>query len=67
MGDRPGSSSQVRTSEDKVCRKDLCWSVRAAYILDKLPDVSRPSHGEAGCYIMVSRDSLMRTSVSVRG
>ncbi len=23
----------VRTSEDKVCRKDTCWSVRAVYDL----------------------------------
>ena len=48
MGDRPGSSSRVRTSEDKVRRKDLCWSVRAVYILEKLPDVSGPGLGEAG-------------------
>ena len=34
MGDRPGSYSRVRTSEDKVCRKDLCWSVRAVYVLE---------------------------------
>jgi hypothetical protein len=27
MGGRPGSSSRVRTSEDKVCRKDMCWPV----------------------------------------
>ena len=46
MGDRPGSSSRVRTSEDKVCSKDLCWYVRAK----KLPDVSGPSLREAGCY-----------------
>ena len=50
MGDRPGSSSRVRTSEDKVRRKDLCWSVRAIYILQKLSDVSGPSLGEAGRY-----------------
>ena len=30
MDDRPGSYFRVRTSEDKVCRKDMCWSVRAA-------------------------------------
>jgi hypothetical protein len=28
MGDRPGSPYQVRMSEDKVCKKDMCWSVR---------------------------------------
>ena len=50
MGDRPGNSFQVRTSKDKVRRKDLCWSVRVVYVLDKLPDVSGPGLREAGCY-----------------
>ena len=50
MGDRPGSSSRVHSSEDKVRRKDLCWSVRAVYILEKLSDVSGPGLGEAGRY-----------------
>jgi hypothetical protein len=50
MGDRPGSSSRIRTSEDKVRRKDLCWSVRAVYILQKLSDVSGPDLEEAGRY-----------------
>ena len=50
MGDRPGSSSRVRTSEDKVCRKYLCWSVRVVYVLDMLPDESEPGLREAGCY-----------------
>jgi hypothetical protein len=40
MGDRPGNSSQVRMSEDKVRRKDLCGSVREVYVLEKVPDVS---------------------------
>ena len=40
----------MRTSEDKVRRKDLCWSVRAVYILQKLSDVSGPGLGEAGRY-----------------
>jgi hypothetical protein len=53
MGDRPESSSRVRTSEDKVRRKDLCWSVRAVYILERLPDVSGPGLGETGHYRMV--------------
>jgi hypothetical protein len=53
MGDRPGSSSRVRTSEDKVRRKDLCWSVRAVYVLEKRPDVSGPGLEEAGRYIVV--------------
>jgi hypothetical protein len=51
MGDRLGSSSRVRTSEDKVRRKDLCWSVRAVYVLEKRPDISGPSLEEAGRYI----------------
>ena len=58
MGDRPGSSSRVRTSEDKVRRKDLCWSMRAVYILEKLPDVSGPGLGGAGRYRMVSELTL---------
>ena len=70
MGDRPGSSSQVRTSEDKVYRKDLCWSVRAVYVLYKLPDVSGPDLGKVGFYRMVSKPTLMvlraRKGVSVR-
>ena len=53
MCDRPGSSSRVRTSEDKVRRKDMCWSVRIVYVLESLPDVSGPGLpglGEAGRY-----------------
>ena len=50
MGDQPGSSSSVRMSEDKVRRKDRCWSVRAVYVLEKLPDVSGLSLREAGRY-----------------
>jgi hypothetical protein len=53
MGDRPGSSFRVRTSEDKVRRKDLCWSVRAVYVLKKRPDVSRPGLEEAGRYSLL--------------
>jgi hypothetical protein len=33
----------VRTSKDKVHRKDLCWSMRVVYVLEKWPDVSGPS------------------------
>ena len=40
----------MRTSEDKVCRKDLYWFVRAIYVLDKLPDVSGSGLREAGRY-----------------
>ena len=50
MGDRPGSSSRVHTSEDKVRRKDLCGSMRAVYVLEKQLDVSGPSLIEAGRY-----------------
>jgi hypothetical protein len=59
MGDRPESPSWVRMSEDKVHRKDLCGSLRAVYVLEKLPDVSGPSLVEAGCYRMVSELTLM--------
>ena len=67
MGDRPGSSFRVRTSEDKVHRKDLCWSVRAVYILEKLPDISGPGLVEAGHYKIVSELTLAvsRACVSV--
>ena len=40
----------MRTSEDKVRRKDLWGFVRAVYVLKKLPDVSGPGLVEAGCY-----------------
>ena len=40
----------MRTSEDKVHRKDLCGSVRLVYVLEKLPDVSGPSLKEVGRY-----------------
>jgi hypothetical protein len=59
MGDRPRSPSRVRTSEDKVRRKDLCRSVRAVYVLEKLPDVSVSSLVEAGHYRMVSEPTLV--------
>ena len=59
MGDRPGSSSRVRMSEDKVRRKDKCWPIRAVYILVKLPDVSGPGLGEVGRYRMVSEPTLV--------
>jgi hypothetical protein len=50
MVDRPRSSSRVCMSEDKVRRKDLCWSVRAVYVLGKRPDVSGSGLEEAGHY-----------------
>jgi len=58
MGDRSGSHSRVRISEDKVYRKDWCWSVGTDYILEKLPDVSESGLVEAGRYIMVSELTL---------
>ena len=70
MGDRPGSYSQMRTSEDKVCRKDMCWSVRIVCVLIKLSDISGPGLEEAGRYRMVSEPTLTvsraRTGVSAR-
>jgi hypothetical protein len=59
MGDRPKSPFQVRMSEDKVRKKDLCGSVRAVYVLEKLPDVSGPGLVEAGRYRMVSELTLL--------
>ena len=50
MGDRSENTSRVRTSEDKVCIKDMCWSVRIICVLVKLPDVSGPGLGEARRY-----------------
>jgi hypothetical protein len=49
----------VTTGEDKVRRKDLCWSVRAVYVLEKWPDVSEPGLEEAGRYRMVSEPTLV--------
>jgi hypothetical protein len=51
MGDRPESPFRVRTSEDKVRRKDLCESVRPVYVLEKLSDVSGPNLIEVESYI----------------
>ena len=67
MGDRSGNLSRVRMSENKVRRKDLCGSVRAVYVLEKLPDVSGPSLVEARRYRMVSEPTLAvsRARVSV--
>ena len=52
-------------SEDKVRRKDWCWSVRRVYVLRKLSDVSGPSLEEAGRYIMVSEPTLEVSRVRV--
>ena len=48
----------MRTSEDKVCRKDMCWSVKIVCVLVKLPDISGLGLGEAGRYRMVSEPTL---------
>jgi hypothetical protein len=45
MGDRLGSFSRVRMSEDKVCTKDPCWSVGTIYDPKELPGVSTASPG----------------------
>ena len=39
-------------------KKDLCGSVRAVYVLEKLSDVSGPGLREAGRYRMVSEPTL---------
>ena len=65
MGDRSGNLSQVRTSEDKVRRKDLCGSVRAVYVLEKLPDVSGLGLVEAGRYRMVLEPTLIVSQARV--
>ena len=48
----------MHMSEDKVRRKDLCGSMRAVYVLEKLPDISGPSLVEVGRYRMVSEPTL---------
>ena len=65
MGDRPGSPSRVCMSEDKVRKKDLCGSMRAVYVLEKLPDVSGPGLVEAGHYRMVSEPTLAASRARV--
>jgi hypothetical protein len=66
MGDRTRNSFRLRMSEDNVCRKNLCGSVRAVYVLEKLPNVSGPGLEEAGRYRMVSQPTLavLRARVS---
>ena len=65
MGDRSGSLSRVRMSEDKVRRKDLCGSMRAVYVLEKLLDVSGPGLVEAGRYRVVSELTLVVSQARV--
>jgi hypothetical protein len=40
MGDRKGSFLAVRISEDKVCTKNSCWSMRIIYDHRELSGVS---------------------------
>ena len=63
MGDRPGSSFRVRMSEDKVRRKDWCWSVRVVLVLFKLPDVSGPGLAEAGRYNLATSVMIKITTI----
>jgi hypothetical protein len=67
MGDRPGNPSWIRTSEDKVRRKDLCGSVRVVYVLEKLPDVSGSDLVEAGRYRTHSTSQERRRNASIKG
>jgi hypothetical protein len=48
MGDRSGSFSRVRMSEDKVGTKDPCWSVGTIYDPRELPGVSTAVQGLDG-------------------
>jgi hypothetical protein len=41
-----------------VHTKDLCWSVRAVYVLEKRSDVSGPGLEKVGRYRMVSEPTL---------
>jgi hypothetical protein len=65
MSDRLGSPFRVRTSKDKVHRKDLYGSVRAVYVLEKLPDVSGPDLVEAGRYNKLSSSPLFSLPLSL--
>jgi hypothetical protein len=58
MGDRPRSPSRVCTIDDKVRGQDLCGSVRAVYVLEKLSDVSGPGLVEAGRYSHYYKNDL---------
>jgi hypothetical protein len=65
MGDRPRNPSRMRTSEDKLCRKDLCGFMMAVYVLEKLPNVSGTGLVETGCYRIVSEPTLTVSRVCV--
>jgi hypothetical protein len=55
----------VHTSKDKVHKKDLYGSVRAVYVLEKLPDVSGPGLVEAGRYSELSSLPLFPLPLSL--
>ena len=57
-----GNYFRVRTSEDKVCRRDMCWSVRIVCILIKLPDVNRSGLVEAGRYSLITIGLIIVTT-----
>jgi hypothetical protein len=42
-----------------VRRKDLCGSMRAVYVLEKLPDLSGPGPIEVGRYRRHARDDKL--------
>jgi hypothetical protein len=48
----------VRMSEDKVCTKDLCWSVGTIYDPRELPGVSTAVQGLDGVLQVVSEPTL---------
>jgi hypothetical protein len=58
MGDRPGSFSRVRMSEDKVRTKYTCWSVGTIYNPRELPGVSTAGLGVDGVLQVVSEPNL---------
>jgi hypothetical protein len=58
-------SSQVRMSEDKVCTKDLCWSVGMVYDPRGLSGVSIVGPGVDGVLQMVSEPTLTISRVCV--
>jgi hypothetical protein len=58
MGDRLGSFSRVRMSEDKVCTKDPCWSVGTIIDPRELPGVSTAGPGLDGVLQVVSEPTL---------
>jgi hypothetical protein len=58
MGDRPGKFSRMRMSEDKVRKKDMCWSVGTIYDPRELSGVSTTGPGVDGALQVVSEPTL---------